>query len=137
MKLEEAYKVFSEIKRSISKLEGRYGELQNEFEYDSENPEEKFKDLIAYEIVNNLEDINSLLKWIEKPVIATGKLIKNSNGRYEIGDRELTSGSTLDYYDEDRGWVKTRIEHNGTDYYIVSRGRDEYIDNVLVRVREY
>lgn len=66
-----------------------------------------------------------------------GYLIKNgTTGRYEIEgkDRYFTSGSPLEVWNgyEER-WVRSRVEHNGKDYYIVDVGHDEYIGGLLVR----
>jgi len=65
------------------------------------------------------------------PVVAQGRLVKNSSGRYEIEgtDYYFTSGSSCEIYvsfyeDDEPGenmtWVPTRIEHN-KDYYFVAR----------------
>ena len=51
--------------------------------------------------------------------MSEGKLYKNSCGRYEIDDwTEFTCGDVLEL--ELCGtWVRTRIEHDGVDYYAV------------------
>jgi len=51
-----------------------------------------------------------------------GYLEKNANGRLQLGDRELSCGDVLEVKilrDGRAPWIETRIEHNGTDYYLV------------------
>ncbi|MFD1428490.1 DUF488 family protein, N3 subclade [Kroppenstedtia sanguinis] len=76
-----------------------------------------------------LEETLTRWKYLQKPVVAEGFLRKNERGRYEIDDRfEFTSGQSIEVlisdpdFDE-TAWVKTRVEHNGQDYYLV--GYDE------------
>ncbi len=78
------------------------------------------------------------------PVVAQGRLVKNSSGRFEIEgtDYYFTSGSSCEiyvpYYDDEPGenmtWLPTRIEHR-TDYYFVARP-DLSPAGVLARVRK-
>jgi hypothetical protein len=54
-------------------------------------------------------------------------MYKTSNGRYEIDENHyFTSGSGIELLNYDdfyelKIWVRTRIEHNGDDYYAVSK----------------
>lgn len=50
-----------------------------------------------------------------------GRLRKNLIGRWEIVNDldervEISSGDVIEVYRGERGWVRTRIEHNGRDY---------------------
>ncbi|WP_010676340.1 DUF5348 domain-containing protein [Bacillus timonensis] len=137
MKLETAYQVFNEIKRSIKNLENSNGYLSDEFEYNCNDAEEKYMYNISRSIVDRLDAVQTLLNWIEKPVIAIGRLTSNQNKRYEVGGKELTSGHPIDVWDDEWDeWVYSRVEHNGHDYYIVSFGRDEKIEGMSVRLRQ-
>ena len=54
-----------------------------------------------------------------------GILQKNETGRYELnGSYEFTSGYPIEFYYDDpvsgeKLWVKTSVEHDGADYYLV------------------
>ena len=74
-------------------------------------------------IMDRLNGIRCDVEYLNKRIVATGKLRKNSNGRYEACGREFSSGSLIEalindgYYDGPR-WEVSRIEHNGEDYYL-------------------
>lgn len=84
----------------------------------------------VYDIIRSLEDslgqIVYQLEYLKKQVVAEGILQKNRYGRYELGNYDFTSGSPIEvliydeHYEVDR-WVKTRVEHNGEDYYLYDR----------------
>ncbi|MCM3692198.1 DUF5348 domain-containing protein [Neobacillus niacini] len=143
MNIEQAYKIFNEIKNTIGKLEDRWGSMPEEFELnDYDSPDERFKDDMARTIVYKLDEVNRLLKWMEKPVLAEGNLFKRSDGKYEIegADIYFTSGSPLDVwhydeFDERYVWTRSVVEHNGEDYYIKALGRETSIEGVKVRAR--
>lgn len=133
MDLEKAYDIFSNIKREIDKMANQYGNLPDEFDHNYNDEEERFKHNQALLIVDNLHDIRSSLDWMNKPILAEGRLFKNSNDRYELDGIELTSGQTIEAWANDYGWIITRIEHRG-DYYIYDL-KDQDINNTLVRIR--
>jgi hypothetical protein len=139
MKLEVAYRNLSELRRIIGNFEDQYGYLPDDFEVrDSNNDEECFRCLIALSIVSHLNEIKYILDWIDKPVKAKGYLVKDSTGRYEISNTDycFTSGYPLEvFHNEDNRWYKSRIEHNGEDYYIACLGRNTPIEGLLVRTR--
>ena len=137
MKLDYAYTVFQNLETTISKLK-EDGYLVEELEHDRNKPEDVYKKDMALALLAELEDIQSLLKWMNLPVAADGKLQKNGLDRYEISDTgiELTSGDRVDVYDSEREeWVHSAIEHNTSDYYIKALGRDIRIDGVHVRIK--
>lgn len=94
---------------------------------------------------HRLRDLSGALEQLvashdrkHKPVKVYGALYKNGNDRYEVEGFELSSGSIVDYYDEDYATFTTsRIEysHEHGDYFIVSLGRGERIDGVRVRIK--
>lgn len=91
-------------------------------------------------ILGHLENAKRDIDYLNKPIAYTGYLQKNSRGRYETGDKEYTSGNGIevliydDFYEKNR-WVKTRVEHNGKDYYLVGYG-DISMQGLKVRIRK-
>ncbi len=95
-------------------------------------------DTLRYALTH-IEELNNTLTYFNKPIRHEGVLTKHSNGRYTLGDIEFTSGRSIeayvyDAYDERYAWVKTRIEHNGTDYFLWGFNHVP-LDGLLVRVR--
>ena len=66
--------------------------------------------------------------------MAQGYLEKSDNGRYSISEvYELTCGEGVEVKTP-KGWMKMRIEHDGTDYYLISnQGLSFYPKRVCVR----
>lgn len=95
--------------------------------YDRNDPEEQYLRSMFYQAGDKLDDAVRILKRAFAEALEVGVLQKQSNGRYALGNREFTSGESIEYLaqgmddDTDR-WVATRIEHNGVDYYIVDDG---------------
>lgn len=86
--------------------------------------------------------IYSKIESLDKRIVTEGYLYKNINGRYEIDPNHyFTSGSPIevlayDDFHELNIWIRTRIEHNGEDYYAVALP-DIPLNNLNARVREY
>ncbi|MCC2821034.1 DUF5348 domain-containing protein [Lachnoclostridium pacaense] len=138
----------NEIKRilSVSGYED-YNDLSN-VDYDNSSSEELLLMDEYNKIVEKLSDVNDTLVYLKRPIEYTGRLYKDSRGRYSIDNYTWTSGSTIeflckdDWHDRevDGEWVNTpywaisRMEHNGQDYYIVHYN-DMALDGLEVRVR--
>lgn len=146
MKLEEAFKVFEKVQLAMGGLkESSWGseDFVQEFDYDLEDVEERYKNDVAINIMNQLGKIDNLLEWIQKDVKEEGKLVKRSDGRYEIEgtDEYFSSGKPLEVFlnsnefNERDEWVKSRVEHANGDYYIVALGKEKSLEGVKVRVR--
>ena len=61
-----------------------------------------------------------------------GKLHKNERGRYELDEEtQFTCGSVIELKVCET-WVKTRIKHDGTDYYAVGL-RDMNLEGMTAR----
>lgn len=103
-----------------------------------------------YKILDKLADVSHTLDYFERHIKSEGVLHKNSNGRYEFNGIELSSGYPIEYlatddrhmrYNENDDYVSTpywcygRIEHNGTDYYIVGADKDTKLEGLRVRIR--
>jgi hypothetical protein len=75
-------------------------------------------------IMYKLDQVKDSIDYLNKPIVHTGYLSKNSRGRYETEAKEFTCGSSIevllydDFYETQR-WVATSVEHNQKDYYIV------------------
>lgn len=78
---------------------------------------------LLYQIAEQLDKADSIRRYLHGEIVTEGRLNQNASGRYEIeGDDIFTSGEPIEIFleDEDGGyWLKTRIEHNGEDYYAV------------------
>lgn len=135
----------------------------SELEYDKNDKEELFLLDELYDILNKLSDISHTLDYLNRPIKDTGKLHKNSNGRYELkrmrepsersedelNGHEFTSGCGIEYLANDNRhmtynendeyvstpyWCSSYIEHNGDDYYIVG-ALEVQLEGLLVRYR--
>jgi hypothetical protein len=62
-----------------------------------------------------------------------GYLKKQDSGRYTVcGQKELNCGAGLEV-ETAQGWVPMWIEHDGSDYYLVTKGLSFYPKTVYVR----
>ena len=85
-----------------------------------DDPDEVGKWYALHEMISHLDDFSELLRYYEAPVAGEGILRKQKNGRYHIGDCEITAGCVIEILEEDEDrpcWVRTGIEHDGHDYY--------------------
>lgn len=99
-------------------------------------------------ILYKLDDIQGNLKYYDKPVKEVSRIYANESGRYETDKGHCyTSGSTIEFlrveetydYDAEKWedtpiWTTSRVEHNGSDYYIVGYP-DVGLSGLKVRVR--
>lgn len=141
MNIEQVGSRLKVIQNKLEELK-EHGGVINELEYDRENPEQSFKAENYLRALDMLGDVDAILEWLEKPIVAEGLLVKNENGRYEIDGTgvEFSSGRPLDvwHYDdwkEKGGWTRSRVEHGNGDYYIVALGKDVPIEGLKVRTR--
>lgn len=116
-------------------------------DFDKADPEQRFLQEELRQALDCLEKADRIIKNLEAPIRYSGKLRKQSNGRYSLDGRELSSGYCIEvlapceYYDckkddyvEGREWVSTRIEHNGDDYYLVGYSKVK-MDGLEARIR--
>jgi intergrase/recombinase len=91
-------------------------------------------------ILEKLEDVKRDIDYLNRPIVYTGFLQKNSRDRYETEYKEFTSGNCIevliydDFYEKNR-WVITSVEHNGKDYYLVGYSKIA-IQGLKVRIRK-
>lgn len=112
-----------------------YGDL-SELDFDKTSANDLFIVDELYKILDKLTDISSSINYLNRPITAEGVLHKNKNGRYEFNDIELSCGYVIEYLSTDNRpkWITSRIEHNGTDYYIVDN-KDITLEGLHVRIR--
>lgn len=139
------------IKKELSKLQ-RYmdnllprdycNEICDEIEFldfENSNADDWYLQERFNKIFSLMCDLHYEIEYLKLPVRSDGFLVKNNRGRYELNDFELTSGCALeikiyDDFHECEKWVKTRLEHNGTDYYFVGY-KDYSVSNRHARIR--
>lgn len=93
-----------------------------------EEPDTRFlKESIAL-LLEPLDQMHCLLSYLEAPASPEHVLERFRNGRYGYRDgngsrREFSCGQTLEAKIKDSfgrlRWVKTRMEHNGDDYFLM------------------
>lgn len=156
-----AYKV-KDIMNEVAELNNKinliiqHSDFQNYedlsgLDIDKTSAEELFLSDELYNILNKLSDVSNAIEYLKKPVHAEGILHKNENGRYEFNDIELSCGYGFEYlasddrhmrYNEHDDYVTTpywsygRIEHDGSDYYIVGADKDTVLEGLRVRIRK-
>ena len=111
----------------VTKMVGyaQYEELSN-VSINLENENDIFYNDELLITIRRLDKIREDIKYLTTPIKCESSLFKNEGGRYETQYGDVyTSGSMIEYrsYDdwchEHSFWRKSRIEHNGEDYYIV------------------
>lgn len=109
--------------------------------YDYEDGEQLFlADELKF-IMDKLADVHDRISYMTRRIKEVSKLHKNTEGRYETKHGHYyTSGCRIealvtDDYHEVPYWTRTRVEHDGTDYYLVGY-RNIKLKGLTVRVRE-
>ena len=131
MRLEEANK---KLAATLPALKGISKE--EEFEHDREDPEQRFEEREIRKVADHLYSLIYSVEYLQKPIQASGRVIKRSDGRYEIEGAEdyFTSGSPLEIWDESQEiYARTRIEHDGEDYFAV--GIKQPLEGLQARCR--
>jgi hypothetical protein len=140
-----------ELYAEVSALDGRLKELleKTEFEMyedlsgvvcDRTDPEELFLLEELRYVMYDVQGISSAVSHLKRPVKAEGRLHRNGNGRYFVGDYELTCGYPVEYLSMDDRyggrpyWRSSRLEHDGNDYYICADRKLE-LEGLQVRIR--
>ena len=143
MDLSKASREVTRISQDIEKLvkETQFEEYDDlsgrEFDLDDPNQIQLWDEM--KHIMDRLNGIRHDVEYLNKRVIASGKLYKNSNGRYEACGREFSSGSLIEaliddgLFDSPR-WEVSRIEHNGSDYYLYGH-KEVNLSGLEIRIR--
>lgn len=97
----------------------------------SNGPDTRFLKESIELLLDPLEEMHSLLSYLDTPTSPEHVLEKFPNGRYGYRDgkgscREFTCGQSLEARVKDSSgcqrWVRTRMEHDGSDYFIMGYG---------------
>ena len=142
--LNDAFREVTKISRDIEKLvkDSKFNEYDDlsGLEFSLDDPDQiQLWDEMKH-IMGCLNGIRHDIEYLNKRIIDTGRLQMNSNGRYEACGREFTSGSLIEaliddgYYDVPH-WEISRIEHNGTDYYLYGH-KDVDLEGLKIRIRK-
>lgn len=91
-------------------------------------------------IMEKLADVEDMIRYLDLPIREEGNLRKNASGRYETASGHYyCCGSPIEaLVTDDRYpvayWVRTSVEHDGRDYYLVGH-RDVSMAGLMVRIR--
>ena len=117
-----------------------YNDL-SEFAVDHKDAEQLFLKEEMQIIMDRLAEAQDRIKYLSCPVKEISRLHKNRSGRYETEQGHYyCSASRIEALvpDRDTGltrWVRTNVEHNRKDYFLV--GYDDVpMDGLTVRVRK-
>ena len=138
--LAEATKLNQEIGRILkASTFSDYNDL-SELDIDTRDGEQIFLRDQLYHIMDKLADVQSCIEYLNLPIGTITRLHRNDYGQYETTEGDcLHCGYPLealisDEYHAVPYWARTRIEHNGTDYYLVKH-KDTPLDGLTVRMR--
>lgn len=137
--MREMVKISGQIEKLLYGLKYYdYDDLSGlEFTLDNPNQIQLWEEMRG--IVDQLHRAKTDIDYMNRPILADGILRQNGNGRYEAGGREFTSGSVLEALIDDGRydcphWVVSRIEHDGTRYYLYGY-KNIVLDGLKVRFR--
>lgn len=92
-------------------------------------------------IIEKLADVEDVLHYLSLPIQEVSQLRKNSFGQYKTrGGQVFYCGNRIealisdDYHDVPY-WSRTRVEHDGTNYYLVGH-RGVSLDGLTIRTRK-
>lgn len=118
----------------------RYDDLSG-LEIDYEDSEQLFLLDELRGVMEKLADVYYIIRCVSQPVLETGHLHKNASGRYETeSGHYYCCGSPIEALIQDDRyetayWVRTSVEHDGQDYYLVGH-RQVTMDGLMVRIRK-
>lgn len=92
-------------------------------------------------IMEKLADAEDAIRYLELPVDEISHLYKNDSGCYETSQGNVyRCGSPIEALVQDEFhdvpyWTRTRVEHDGADYYLVGH-QDVSLNGLVVRTRK-
>lgn len=142
MEIQQLHDRLNELNKAIVPILTESGFNKNNDLYDMDCSSDPNAFMLREEltdVLDHLDVVRSILTYINKRVIGEYTLRKNANGRYSCEALEFSCGNTIEFYDYDDGveayhWKISRIEHDGTDYYIVGSHKLQ-LDGLKIRVR--
>lgn len=138
--LERSQKLNTGIKRLLE--ESTYLEYDDlsKLDIDYKDAEQLLLHEQLWRVMQELEDVSDRLDYLALPVKEVSRLHKNTDGRYETeSGHYFTSGCRVealisDSFREVPRWVRTSIEHDGKDYFLVGYQEIE-LEGLKVRLR--
>lgn len=92
---------------------------------------------------HELEEAYYQIKRLNAQVVKEGKLHLGANGRFWLGNEELTCGRSVELlYDDGRNfyevesWHAGRIDHDGSRYYFTGK-RNLQLEGVTARLKQH
>ncbi|MCM3413214.1 DUF5348 domain-containing protein [Metabacillus litoralis] len=140
-KLDKLVGMAAELQDKLERFEKEYDQMIDSTDRYPLSADEVYQYNTLYLVNDKLSDAFRSIKAMKAPVRREGFLTKNSGNRYEVDGWELSSGSPVEIWEDDEElkeggfYTATRIEHNGTDYYVVALGRDISINGLKARIK--
>lgn len=151
MNIEELNKEMVNLEKQITRVLTASNCSEDDFsgvDYDARNPNDLLLAEEYRKILGKLSDIQQVVKYLNRPVKFEDTLYLRPDGRYGTKNGEIyyNSGCGIEFLYSDEilnkdgdfvpmeTWGISRVEHNGTDYYIVGH-KDVTLDGLRVRVR--
>lgn len=136
-------KYLYEIEALAKKLDDALDELPG---CDDETMEEENIRGALYHAADKLNDAKRAIEYFKRPT-EEGYLIQNKNGRFEMNDREFTSGSSIEVYlkkdpknNIEEGWYSGRVEYTHRDnqegYYFFGANKPFLTEGMKARIRK-
>ncbi len=137
--MKELGNVYWRLEEIIKKSEFELYDDLSALEIDWNDPEELFLVDELRAILKKINDVNKTVQYLNAQIKVSGRLHRNSYGRFEVNGYEFHCGDGIealmvDPYDGESRWVASRIEHDMNDFYIVGY-KDVKLEDLYVRVR--
>lgn len=139
-KLNEMLEKSKRLKSSLKSFFDEIYEIENNWTgVYGRNADDQYARNQLYKAAELLRQAHGELDALTSPVAAEGTLIRNSNGRFMLVGRELSSGYPIEYlekddFDDTEIWRRGRIEHYDGDYRIWKRP-DIPLEGLRVRIK--
>lgn len=136
------YQIQAELEELLPRMQHVFKQIKDTEDewsnhYDRNDPEEQYQRGMFYRAGDLMVDAARVLTQAFAEVRDQGFLRKQANGRYALNGFELATTSNVEYLDVDgdiRRWVATRIEHNGSDYFLLAT-KHIPLDGLHVRIK--
>ena len=148
-KFDDLLKDLGDLNRQIEAIARKYGyNYGDDFggvKYDDSDPDQNFLDRELLEAMDSLAQVHASIRHLQAPIAYVGPLEKDEYGRYHCGDRDYSSGSSVELMvptsnkdgDPIEAWRYGRLEydHKRGDYYFYE-DPEISIEGKLARYRE-
>jgi hypothetical protein len=118
----------------------RLASEQEDIQWDrSDIEEETVVRLYLRSTLDHLVTVSRELEWLNKKVVATGKIVKNHKGEYEIHGYVLAPGMPIEILiypeDENRPYYALTQISSGPERFAFLLGSDKSLEGVEARLR--